>query len=414
MVRFHPVGLADPLTQPWELPASPLLASALALGVFAVAAALALRMRSTGARPRVGATAEAEPTDARGRTFWIGRATGLALLVLAIAAGIWGDPRELNNIAPALVVGAGWPLLVLASVVAGRVWDWLDPFDSLARLVAPLGAGDGRGGTGNVIPAIPAALAWVAYLTMWPNHLAPRSVATALLLYTTITLAGCLAVGRRTWLSRGEVFGVLLRAIAHVRRRRTRAQLAPGTHLVLATLAGGFVYGLLRDSQFLATIGYGPRSTLYSAVALGVCVAVAVALAAGAGRTETRAGGVGTAAAALVPAVAGLALALALARNRFTTSLQLVGVLAPQPFGMEPQTLSERMAGLNARPLGILGLLAVQIALLVGGCVAGAVLAARRTAELAARDRRLAAAPSLTMLAILLAVAVAAVGAVPA
>ena len=399
--------LAHPLTQTWELPVSPLFLSAVALCVLAGAARLSIR-GSQGPPPADNApTQEQTPTA----WFWAGRAIGLGLLVLAITAGLFGDPRELTNIAPVLVLGAGWPLLVLASAALGPAWQWLDPFDSLARLVAPLGAGDGPDTQPNLAWAIPAAVVWVAYLTMWPGHLQPRSIGIAVLGYTIVTLAGCLALGRRTWLSQAEVFGVFFGCVAAVRRRGYRAELPAGAHLLLATLAAGFVYGLLRDSQLLASIGYGPRSTLYSALALGGIMAVSLALAYGLQRTEERRGGRGVVAVALVPATVFLALSLALARNRFTTSLQLLTVLVTDPFGRDPQALVTSMAGLRPRPLGVAALLGVQIGLLVVGHVLGVLLAGRRAAATAPERPRRALGPSVTLLAVLVCVAVAAVAA---
>ena len=399
--------LADPLTQAFELPVSPLFLSAVTLCVLAGAAHLSTRA-AVEPLPADGAPAtEQAPTP----WFWVGRVVGLGLLALSITAGLVGDPRELTNIAPALVLGAGWPLLVLTSAILGPVWRWLDPFDSLARVVAPLGAGDGSDAQPNVSWAIPAAVAWVAYLTMWPGHLAPRTIGVAVLGYTIVTLAGCLALGRRTWLSQAEVFGVFFGLVAAVRRQGHRAELPAGAHLVLATLAAGFVYGLLRDSQLLASIGYGPRSTLYSALTLGGIIVVTLVAAQLLHRTAERTGGRGAVAIALVPATVFLALALALARNRFTTSVQLLTVLATDPFGRDPEGIITSMADLRPRPLGVAVLLGVQIGLVVVGHVLGVLVAGRR-AVAAAPDRPWRAlGPSATLLSLLLGVAVAAVAA---
>ena len=399
------IVLAHPLTQSWELPVSPLFLSALALcalGATAWAAA-----RSPG-EPTAPDDPPAEPVEvAEGPLFWLGRAVGLALLVLAILAGRFGSEAELSNITPALVMGAGWPLLVLASAALGNVWDRLNPFDTLARAIAPLGAGDGTDAQANLTWSLPAALVWVAYLTMWPNHLAPRSISNALLIYTVFTLAGVLAFGRRTWLAGGEVFTVFFGLIARVRRQGSPASLPDGAHLVLAVLCGGFVYGLLRDSQLLIDIGYGPRSTLYSALALVASVVVTVALTVAAYRGAQRRNVGAAIVVGLVPAAAALAFALALARNRFTTSLQLVPVLSSDPLGQGIDLVGTRDWVLNARPLGIVGLLTVQAVVVLAGCLLGAVFATRR----ARSSARTAPATPSGVLAVLLAVAVAAIAA---
>ncbi len=64
-----------------------------------------------------------------------GRAIGVVLLLVAVIAGRVGADDQLENLAPALIVGSAWPLLVLTSVLLGPVWRWLDPWDSLARLL---------------------------------------------------------------------------------------------------------------------------------------------------------------------------------------------------------------------------------------------------------------------------------------
>lgn len=411
-MRLPKVVLAHPLTERFELPISPLFVSAVALLLLAAAAGMAIRGRGHAPPQETpdARTAPGSPTGAAAVLFWLCRVIGLGLLVLAVVAGRLGHPAELSNIAPALIMGAGWPLLVAGSALLGRLWQWLDPFDTLARAVAPLGAGDGPEADTVWWAAVPAA-AWVAYLTMWPGNLSPRSVGAALLLYTVVTLAGCLAVGRRTWLGRAEVFGVFFSMIAQVRLRGSRARLPAGAPMVLAVLGGGMVYGILRDSQLLADIGYGPRTTFYSGLALAAAVAMAGALAHLMQRREARSGLSGTLPVAMVPAVAGLALALALARNRFTTSVQLLPIMVSDPLGSGINLFGTRNWTFNGRPLGIVGLLVAQLVLLAVGHLVGIVLAGRRVSALPPEQRRRALSPSMWVLSVLLCVATAGVAA---
>lgn len=404
------IVLADPLTQTWELPVSPLFLSAAAVCLLGAVTWLAAQTARAPVEDDAGTRGTQAPEDAEpreGPLFWVGRAIGLALLLLAIVAGRFGSEAELSNVTPALVMGAGWPMLVVATALFGAAWHWLNPFDTLGRAVAPLGAGDGTDAQANAAWALPAALLWVAYLTMWPSHLAPRSISNALLIYTVATLAGVLAFGRRTWLSGGEIFSVFFGLVAKVRRHGTAAQLPEGAHLVLGVLCGGFVYGLLRDSQLLLDIGYGPRSTLYSALALAAAVAVTVGLTVLAYRSAQRRG-CGTAVlVGLIPAATGLAVALGLARNRLTTSLQLLPVVSSDPLGQGLDLFGTRDWVLNGRPLGIAGLLALQIAVVLLGCLAGAIMATRRART---AGSRVSAGP-VSVPVVLLAVAVAAIGA---
>ena len=98
---------------------------------------------------------------------------------------------------------------------------------------------------------------------------------------------------------------------------------------------------------------------------------------------------------AAVPAVAGIVLAVAMDRNRLFTSVQLLPELLGDPFGRGWDLLGTAGSGLDPTPLGVRGLLAAQLAVLLAGHVAGAVVIARRTAPRA----RLPAAVGLAILA---------------
>ena len=394
-----PIVLAHPLTQRYELGVSPLVLGVVAFGLLFGVAQLVWQRRPSEVP---AAPAPREERDRPRALLIVTRVIGVGLLVLAISAGLLGRNDEQFNIAPALIVGAGWPSLVLASLLLGRVWPWIDPFDSLARVMAPLGAGDGGGGDDVAVwPAVGGAVALVAYLTVWPGNLWPRTVGSALLLYVVVTLAGCLALGRRTWLDRAEVFGLLFGWLAAARHVASWAVPA-GAAAVLSVLAGGFAYGLLRDSHLMANFAYGPDATRNGVIALTITV-VAVAVVARAAVARHPAAGRAVTL-ALTIAAGGLALALALGRNRFTTSLQMLPILATDPFG----AIVDRGLRLNPEPFGVTGLRVVQVAVLGLTHVAAAVAAARR----GARDGvALASPPALLLTAMLLAVGVAAIAA---
>lgn len=411
-----PAVLAHPLTERGQLPESTLFVATAAICVLAAAAyAFARRARQagTGVDTTVPQAAADEPpaTGASRILFLLTRLGGLFLLGLAIAVGRFGPDDQLANLTPALVVGAGWPLLVAACALFGRVWWWIDPFDSLARIVAPIGAGDGTQdpaqGRVPVWAATPAAALVVAYLTVWPNSLSPRTISNVLLVYTIVMLAGCLALGRRVWLPRVEILHVFLGWVARARRPRTAIEPGTGATVVLGVLAGGLLYGLVRDSPLLTTFAYGSLLELGTVVA--VFAAVVAAFAHHAERRQQRRTGSRVVALAMVPATAALAVALGLARNRFTTSLQLLPALVRDPLGVRPDEAVPY--AIDPRPLGHEGLLALQIAVLLLGHVLGMALAARAARGPAAVSPMRAVLPTLSVLGLLLAVAVAAVAA---
>ena len=161
-------------------------------------------------RPPARATRAEEVTSSwwggLSRPQWVVRAVCLAALLLAVLAGRIGVDDELENLAPALTVGAGLPLLVGGSLVLGRLWRWVDPWDTLARLAAP---GDRSVAPGHVWPAVAVVLPWLWFLGVYPRPLDPRAIGLALATYTVVTLAGCLAVGRVRWLASAEPVGRL-------------------------------------------------------------------------------------------------------------------------------------------------------------------------------------------------------------
>jgi periplasmic divalent cation tolerance protein len=153
LAHFAGVPLAHPLTQPYHLPLSPVV---LAYAAAALVLAVALAMPET--RPQPGDRPQPEVAS------WSGslsapqvavRAVAVALLVLTIAAGRLGADDELENLAPALVVGALWPLLVSVSLL-GPVWRWIDPWDAIARALVE----EKLAACGNVVPGIRSIYRW--------------------------------------------------------------------------------------------------------------------------------------------------------------------------------------------------------------------------------------------------------------
>lgn len=301
-----------------------------------------------------------------------GRAVAALLLVAAIVAGRVGADDELENLAPALVVGAGWPLLVLGSLLVGTLWRWVDPWDAIARVLAP---GDTSESPGHVWPAVAVALPWVWLLAAWPRPLDPRAVGLLLAAHTVVTLAGCLALGRARWLSSAEPVGLLLSWIGLLPTRRLGGWVPPrGAGALLGAVAGGTLFGAVRRSGVWTDVAVRPDALLWSTlVLLAACLAGAVVFSlAGRGPAEQRACVVRAA----VPVMAGVVLALALARNRLTSSLQLLPGLLGDPLGRGWDLLGTSVV-LHPAPLGAAGLVALQLVVVVAGHVLAAATAPR-------------------------------------
>ncbi len=380
---FHPV------TQPHLLPVSPLTAAVLASTSIALVAMIWPRARGRLADRPSGMSYS---WDGRLSPLqWLTRLVAIAVLLVTIGAGRLGADDQLDNLAPALVVGLAWPLFVLASVLIGPVWRWIDPWDGLARPFTGRAAGEARAA---VWPAAAAALIWVWYLSAYANPLSPRSVGTLLALYTLATVAGCLAVGRARWLAAAEPFGNLLSWMALLPRRRLGAWEPPrGAVALLGIVAGGVLFGAVRRSRLWGDLNTRQDAELVAAfglVAFSVATAALLALAS----ALTRHGRAAVAHAA-VPAVAAVIVAVAMERNRLSTSLQLLPGLLGDPFGQGWDLLGRADSTLDPDPLGTRGVIWAQLAVVTAGHIVAAVVLARRVPR---RSRRPAAIAFATLL----------------
>lgn len=362
--------LAHPLTQPFELPVSPLVAAAAGAVLIFVVALVWPRARRDG-RKRLDALASwAGPLSA----FQIAaRVVAVALLALSIAAGRLGEDDELENLAPALVVGVAWPLLFLVSVAVGPIWRWIDPWDAVARATAP-----SRDEGPSVWPAALVALAWVWYLSAYADPLSPRSVGAILALYTVFIVAGCLAFGRQRWLSSAEPLGIALSWMALLPRRRLADWHPPrGAEALLGVLAGGVLFGAIRRSELWGGLNTVDGAPVLAALGVVVSSAVVAGLLVWFARQADHQGAPGSTARAAVPAIAAIVVAVAMDRNRLSTSLQLLPGLLGDPFGRGWDLFGEAGARLDPAPLGTTGLAVAQYAVLLVGHLAGAVVLAR-------------------------------------
>lgn len=276
-------------------------------------------------------------------------ALALLLAVLAAVVARTGPGSDLDNPVPALVVGLGWPLLVLVPALVG--------------LVRP-----SRGredGVGDVRPAVLSALAVLAFLTVPLSPTRPLATATAVAAYTVVVVAAAVAFGLGVVAARFEVLGLLARWAA-VGRALPRWAAPRGALAVLAVLLGGAWFERYeRTTRWTQTLP--DRGATVAGLALALVLA---GVAAAALHRAVRTGPTGSAAAVLLPLA--LATAVAGVLRRALISAQL---LADQLSGPRP---------LDPDPFGILGGQALALAVVtVGGALSAAVLARRMGEETA-------------------------------
>lgn len=376
---------AHPLTESYALPIPPLVL-AVAAGVVVLVVALAPPARRRPA-PAPTATDVWQPGDDRlTRAQVVGRSLGVALLLIAVLAGRVGTDDQLDNLAPALVVGIAWPLLFLAAAVLGPVWRYVDPWDSLARVMTPGSDPEPTVGRPPVWPAVVMVLPWLWFLGVHQDTLAPRSVGLVLALYSLVTVAGCLALGRRRWLRTAEPLGILLGWLGWLPRGRLVGwQPAPGAEVLLGTVLGGLLFGVLRHSELWGNLNTIERADLAATAGLLGCSLVGV-LVVVACRALTLPGGDPAAVArAVVPLLAAVVVAVGLERNRLTTSLQLLPGLLGDPLGRGWDLLGTANQGLDPAPFGVAGLMWLQAGVILLGALAAVVATTRWSAGRAAR-----------------------------
>jgi hypothetical protein len=145
-----------------------------------------------------------------------GRTVGILLFFVVLWAALLGDPDTTENIAPVFVYVVFWVGMTLICALVGDLWRVVNPFDTLAAVV------DRVGGTGSPKPyrwgrwPAVAALAGFVWLELVPSNRAePRTLATAIVIYTVYVLAGTARWGR-SWVRQGEAFTVFFELLGHM------------------------------------------------------------------------------------------------------------------------------------------------------------------------------------------------------
>jgi len=160
------------------------------------------------------------------------RLIGVALYLLVICAGLFGQQSPLRNIAPAMVWAIWWVGMAYISALIGNLWAIVNPLDTLfawaealyARLRSgrPLAIGLRYPDSFGVWPSVALFLAFVWMELVWENSDTPASLAAAILAYSAFTWFAMLLFGRTEWLRRGEVFSVAFAILARFAPTETR------------------------------------------------------------------------------------------------------------------------------------------------------------------------------------------------
>ena len=184
---------------------------------------------------------------------------GVALLVLAIATGLWGNKQPASNVAELLLFIAAWYVPIVVNAVFGNVFVAANPFVTITNGMRRIGV---KFRTHNnpatwTAPVMIGAFVW--YEFAYFNSLSPRNCGVFVVAYVIAVAIG-VAVWGTEWLEVGEGFGVLFGVIGsmgifcgdsedRLRFRKPGSGLASSTFtstqlLTVVVVLAGFVYDI--------------------------------------------------------------------------------------------------------------------------------------------------------------------------
>lgn len=152
------------------------------------------------------------------------RLISVALFLVVIASGLFGDQAPGNNFAPTFVWIVWWVGFSLLVAFVGNLWPLVSPWkvlfewaDGLSRRL--------RGGHGlqlgepypkswSLWPALALFFAFVWVELVFEGSDTPLNVALFTLLYSALTWTGMALFGKEAWLRSGEAFAVFFGVLA--------------------------------------------------------------------------------------------------------------------------------------------------------------------------------------------------------
>ena len=152
---------------------------------------------------------------------------GVAVLGIVVTAGYIGPDSAADNLLPTFVMITFWVGFVVLSILFGDVFRAFNPWRAIGRAV---GAVVGRRGPARRpyperLGRWPAAaglllFTWIELVGQWANF--PRTLATAVVGYSLLTLAAQSVWGVESWTRRGEAFSVYYNLLSRISVVETR------------------------------------------------------------------------------------------------------------------------------------------------------------------------------------------------
>ena len=207
----------------------------------------------------------------------VGRAVGVMILILTISVGYIGPQLPNASFAILVTFAGGRAALPIVAYLIGNVWPILNPWRTIA-LVLPTGF---RTYPSKIKrwPAVFGLLTLVWIEVIFPVSTVPTVLATAIVGYSVVTLAGAVVFGVDPWFENADPLAVLFRlygAVAPIQRHNGTIQVKlPGSELTNAEILSdtsdiAFVIALIWELTFSGFIttsaGAGTVSTLVGIV----------------------------------------------------------------------------------------------------------------------------------------------------
>ena len=142
-------------------------------------------------------------------------AAGVAALLVVAGAGLFGDAEARTNIAPVSIWVVFWLVLPFLAAAVGNVWAVVNPWATLGRWLRLDGGPAGPGAAG----VWPAGVAFVAFTWLelvFPDSADPRMLGLATVAYSAYLLAWMYVVGVERTVSSADAFSVYHRAISAI------------------------------------------------------------------------------------------------------------------------------------------------------------------------------------------------------
>jgi hypothetical protein len=142
----------------------------------------------------------------------------VALFLLVILTGFFGDQDSTNNLAPTMIWVIWWVGIAYTSALIGNVWALVNPWkiifgwaEALYKWLNPEGDLSMRKSYPAGLGVWPALLLFLAFAwaeIVFTNSAVPASIARMAVVYSIITWSGMAIFGREQWLRHGEAFSL--------------------------------------------------------------------------------------------------------------------------------------------------------------------------------------------------------------